>query len=72
MFDCQAEFGAHAHRGPEAKRRCQEIVAGMSGTDFPNIYQTDPTPFEDAWESGYLPGSGENMYDASYVNYLNG
>jgi hypothetical protein len=28
-------------------------------------------PMDDRWEDGYLPGSGENMYDDSYIAYLN-
>jgi hypothetical protein len=29
------------------------------------------SPYDDRWESGYLAGSGENMYDDSYIDYLN-
>ena len=30
-----------------------------------------PSPYDDEWENGYMPGSGENMYDDSYIDYLN-
>lgn len=30
-----------------------------------------PSPYDPEWEMGYLPGSGENMYDDSYIDYLN-
>lgn len=29
------------------------------------------SPYDDRWDDGYLPGSGENMYDDSYIDYLN-
>lgn len=35
------------------------------------MIDTDPTPYDDTWDEGYLAGSGENMFDDSYIDYLN-
>lgn len=44
--------------------------------DILNLLTPDPwnpvTPYDDEWDAGYLSGSGENMYDDSYIDYLNG